>query len=60
MGVIGEVRTAKQLGIPDAPPHALYMYTEFVTQDGIDDRTGAARWVMKRKWLPIDSAEENF
>lgn len=52
----GEVKTARELGIEGVPPYALYAYGVFVIQDGVDERTGAMRWVTKRKWLPIDNA----
>jgi hypothetical protein len=55
-GFDGEVRTARELGIEGVPPYALYAYRLFVIQNGVDERSGAMRWVTKRKWLPIDNA----
>ena len=53
-GLSGEVRTARELGIEGVPSYALYTYSEFVIQDGVDERTGAMRWVTRREWFPID------
>jgi hypothetical protein len=55
-GSSGEVRTARELGMEGVPAYALYTYSEIVIRDGVDERTGATRWVTKRKWLPIDHA----
>jgi hypothetical protein len=50
-GFDGEVRTARELGIEGVPPYALYAYGVFVIQDGVDERTGAMRWVTKTQMV---------
>jgi hypothetical protein len=54
IGMMGEVKTARELGIDNAPSYALFQYISFVVDDGVDAFNGLRRWITKRKWMPID------
>lgn len=54
IGTHGEVKTARELGIGDAPPYALFRYITFVIDDGIDAVNGLRRWITKHRWMPVN------
>ena len=54
IGINGEVKTAKELGINGAPPYALFQYIAFVIDDGVDALNGLHRWITKCHWTPLN------
>jgi hypothetical protein len=54
IGTCGEVRTARELGIDNAPPYALFQFMSYVVDDGVDAISGLRRWITKRGWMPVN------
>jgi hypothetical protein len=54
IGTSGEVRTARELGIDNAPPYALFQFMSYAVDDGVDAISGLRRWITKRGWMPVN------